>query len=158
LLPGSSADWQVKLLAKLLELQDGCRALHVGGNHQGVLPLFAQIVGEFGDGGGFAGALQAYQHDDRWRRACIVEFVFAIGATQHLDQLLVDDFDYLLRGREAFQHFAADGALLHPRYKLLDDLKTHVGFKQRLAHLAHGLGDIAFCETTLAPQTLKYRI
>ena len=67
----------------------------------------------------------------------------------------MDDTDDLLRGGEAAQHILADGALLHAGDELLDELEVDIGLEQRLAHLAHGVGDVFFGELALAAEPAK---
>ena len=59
-------------------------------------------------------------------------------------QFVVDDLHELLAGPDARQHLRAERLLLHLVAKLLRDLVIHVGGQQRQAHLAHGVGDVAF--------------
>ncbi len=58
--------------------------------------------------------------------------------THESGQLFVDDLDELLRGRQALQDLAAQGALLDPFDELLDHLEIDVGFEQRETDLAGG--------------------
>ena len=58
-------------------------------------------------------------------------------------------------GERLLQHLRADGALLHAGDELLDELEVDVGLEQRLAHLAHGVGDIFLGELALAAQPVK---
>src|SRR5258707_1305261 len=64
------------------------------------------------------------------------------GTTEGLDQLLVDDLDDLLRGREALRHFGALGTLLHPADEVAGDDHVDVGLEQRDAQLTTDLVDL----------------
>ena len=55
---------------------------------------------------------------------------------------LVFDLHDLLAGVERLERLRAQGALLHGRGELLDDLEVHVRLQQREAHLAHRLRDV----------------
>ena len=154
---GLGVDGDIELAAKLLQLRDGGGALHVGGDHARLLALLAEVLRELGGVGRLAGALQADEHDDGRRRPGELDLrtLAAILAAEHLHQLVVDDADDLLRGGEAAQHILADGALLHAGDELLDELEVDIGFEQRLAHLAHGVGDVFFGELALAAEPAK---
>jgi hypothetical protein len=108
---------------------------------------------------GLAGTLQADQHEDRWGRASEGDLRrVGIVAAKHLHQFVVHDADDMLRGRQALQHFLPQRTLLHVIDELLDQLEIHIGFEQRLAHLAHGVRDVFFSDFALAPQAVKDRV
>ena len=62
-------------------------------------------------------------------------------AAQELDELVMDDLDHLLRGRDRGGDFLAARLLLDARAELLRDLEVDVGLEQCAAHLTHPLGD-----------------
>ena len=104
--------------------------------------------------GRFARALEAAQHDDRRRLGG--ETHAAVPAAHQLSQLLVDDFDNLLGGRERFEHFLAHGALGHIRDKRLDHFEVHVRRKQRQLDFPHNGLDVGLCELAPALQAPEY--
>src|SRR5262249_12136608 len=79
-------DGDVELATELLELGHGGGTLHVGGDHARLLAVFAEVVGELGDVGGLAGALQADEHEYRGWSASKLDVGFAALAAKHLDQ------------------------------------------------------------------------
>ena len=67
---------------------------------------------------------------------------------EELDELVVDDLDDLLAGREAFEDLGAERLLADMRDEVLDDLEVDVGLEQGEPDLAHrgvkiGLADAA---------------
>ena len=94
--------------------------------------------------GGLAGALQTHHHDDGRRLRADDEL--AVGLAHEADQLLVDDLDDLLAGKEAFHHFAADGAFGDGLHKVAHDLEVHVRFEQGELHFAHALAHVRLGE------------
>ena len=74
-------------------------AAHVERGHQGLfLVLFQEAQGDLGAGGRLTGALQADQHDADRRRGLEAD-LRRLGA-QHLHQVVVDNLDDLLAGRD----------------------------------------------------------
>ena len=103
----------VDALAQRLQLVDGRRAIHVGGDEHRRLAVLLEQLGELRAGGGLAGALQA-GHEDHGRRMA-AEGEPGVAAAHERDELLVDDLHDLLRRREALHDLGAQGALLDVR-------------------------------------------
>ena len=109
--------------------------------------------GELAAGGGFAGALQTGHEDDggRLRGEFEAGGVFA----KEGDQLVADDFDDLLGGRERGEDFRADGLDADLLDEVADDVEVDVGFEQGHADFAQGFGDVFFGERALAAEGLE---
>ena len=101
----------LRLAAEHGELLHRRRPAHVerGHQHLALLPV-GEALGDFGGGGGFAGALQADHHDGDRRRGVEID-ALAVGAERR-DQLVVHDLDDHLAGRDRFDHLDADRLLL----------------------------------------------
>ena len=109
------------LLAEHGELFHGGRAAGIEGGHQGLaLHHLGEPLGDFRRGRGFARALQTDHHDGDRRRRIEVDRVG--GRPQGLDQLVMDDLDHHLAGRDRLDHLDADGAL----FELVDEAAHHV--------------------------------
>ena len=65
-------------------------------------------------------------------------------SAQQLDQLVVDDFDQLLAGRQTGRDLLPQDLGLDPLDKVADDPKVHVGLEQRQTHFTQRLLDILF--------------
>ncbi len=127
------------------ELLHRRRAAHVERGHQHFLPLaVGQPLGDFGGGGGFAGALQADHHEDDRRRGVKID-AGALRA-QRLDQLVVHDLDHHLAGGDRLRHLDADGVLLHLLGEGARHVERDVGFQQRAPHFAQRRIDVGFLQ------------
>ena len=62
---------------------------------------------------------------------------------EHLDQLVVDDLDDLLAGRDRLDDLRADGAVAHLVGEGAHHLEGDVGLEQRAADLAQRRVDVA---------------
>ena len=130
------------LLAQHLQLGNGGRTVHVGGNQQRALLFLLQIVSQLTHRGGFTGALQAHQHDDG--RRLIRHRQFGLGPAQKRRQLFVNDLDDLLAGAQILLDFRAQRALFDLSDKILRDLEVYVCLQQCHAHLAQRLLQVFF--------------
>ena len=128
-------------------------AVDVDRDQHGAVAALFEPRGELAGGGGFAGALQAGHEDHRGRLGGEFEArgVFA----EQRDQLVADDLDDLLGGRERGKHFGADGFLADVLDELVDDVEVDVGFKQGHADFAQRFGDVFFGERALAAKVLE---
>jgi hypothetical protein len=126
------------LPSELLELVDRRRALQVARDERGPLALAPEHERQLGGGRRLARALQAREQDHRGRLA---EREPGVAGPHQRGQLLVDDLDHLLTGRQAPEHVLAEGSLLHGGGEVLRDLEVHVGLEQRETDLAHRLRD-----------------
>ena len=85
---------------------------------------------------------------DRWN-------VAVARADSSVDQLVVDDLDDLLAGRQALEDLVADGLLADARDEVLDDLEVDVRLEQREADLAHGGIDVGLADPAAAGQVAE---
>ena len=110
-------------------------------------------MGELAGGGGFAGALQAGHEDDAGRLGGFLEAggVFA----EDVDELVVDDLDDLLGGREGGGDLFAEGAGADVLDELVDDGEVDVGLEEGEADLAEGVGDVLVGDGALAAEGLE---
>ena len=114
------------------------------------MALLSQVLGQLTGQGGFTSTLQAGEHDHSRR---VLSQVQAAGlATQDLNELLIDDLDYLLRRVERLRDFRAAGAFLDALDKATDDGQRYVGFQQREADLASSGIDISLGQFALTAQ------
>ena len=147
----------VELAADDLELVNGGRAIDVAGHQQrpAALTLF-KIPCQLGDVRRFTRALQADKHDDRRRR--VGHANAALPAAHQGTQLVVDDFDDLLRRRQAFQNILAHCLFADAGDKILDHAEVDVSLEQRHANLAHGCFNVALSQTPARTQVFEYFI
>ena len=64
--PPKRENGQLDLPAQGLQLIHGGRPVNIGADQQGLARLLVQPAGQLGAGGGFAGAVQARQHEAAW--------------------------------------------------------------------------------------------
>ena len=132
------------------------RTAHVERGHQDFLLLaLAQPQTELGGGGGLARTLQT-DHENRYRRVG-GQVDGHTGAAQHLDQMVVDDLDDHLAGRDAFQHVLAHGLIAHGSQEILDHRQGDVGFEQRHAHFAQRRIHVALAQGAAPRQLVEHR-
>ncbi len=145
---GEHGDFE--LFAQHFELLDRRRAVYVGRDEQGSLVLLFEQEGELAGGGGLAGALEADEHYDGGRLGRDGDP--ALGAAHEVRQFVVDDFDDLLGGGEAFEHVVADGPFLDFGDEVFDDFEVDVGLQEGHAHFAHSVVDVCFGQFAPAPE------
>ena len=149
---GSPVDRDVEALAERLELVGGGRSVRVGGDEQRTATLLDDVSRELGARGRLARALETdHRHDGGVAR----QVEGAVAGRQERDQLVVDDLDHLLAGRQALEHLVADGPLAHAGDEVLDDLEVDVRLEQRKAHVAHGGIDVGLADPALAGQAAE---
>ncbi len=102
---------------------------------------------------GLARTLQPDHHDRHRRHGGQVERRF-VGA-EHGDQLVMDDLDDHLAGRDRADHLLADRLLAHLGDEILDHRQGDVGLEQRHAHFAHGLGHVGLAQRAAAGQPVE---
>jgi hypothetical protein len=141
------------LFAEHRKLLHGGRAAYVEGSHQHLALLRGKAMADLGGGRGLAGSLQADQHDrHRWRRVEIDR----IGAdAQRFDQLVVNDLDDHLAGRDRLDHLDADGAFLYLIDKGVHDVERHVGLQQHAPHLAQRGIDVGLLQSAAPGQAIE---
>ena len=142
------------LLAQNLELLLRRRAADVERGHQHFqLLAVGKTAGDLRRRRRLARALQADQHQ-RHRRRC-VEIDRLRRRTQHLDQLVVDDLDDHLAGRDRADHVLADGAGAHLVGERAHHVERHVRLDQRAADLAHRLVDVGLRQRAALRQLVE---
>ena len=142
-----------RLPADDLKLLDRGRAVDVARNEQRPAAAALEHLRELRRVRRLAGALQTAHHDDG--RRVRGHFQPLLAAAHQRGQLLVDDLDDHLRGRQALHHILADGALRDALCEVLRNLVVDVGLEQGEAHLAHGLLDVGLGELALVFQFFK---
>ncbi len=118
-----------------------------------LLVTLQQPLGDLGGRGGLAGTLQT-DHQDRYRWCCLQVEWYGVLA-QHLDDGVIDDLDDHLAGLDRLDDFLADRTLFHLLDEVAHNLKCHVCFDQRAAHLSHGDIDVGLGQGTPAGQLVK---
>ena len=145
----------VVLLAQQAQLLARRRPVDVKRGHHHFFALaLLQAMGQFGGGGGFPAALQA-DHQDR-RRRCRRQIQRRRLGAQHLDQIVMDDLDHLLAGRDRTQDLLADGPLAHLVDEGFDHVEGDIGFQQGDAHFAQGGVDVALFKGAAPLQPLEH--
>ncbi len=136
-----------------LELLARGGAVNVDRNQHGPMAALLEPCGQLAGGGGFAGALQSGHQNHRGRLRG--EFEARRVLAQQRDQLVADDLDDLLGGRKRGEHFGAHGLDADVLDQVARHVEVDVGFEQRHANLAQGLGDVLFGERALAAKGLE---
>jgi len=139
------------LLAQRNQLLDGGGPVEIQRVKKGGFALALEPAGELGGGGGLARAVEAYQEDAR--RGGEVERGGV--ATQEGGQLVLENFDDLLAGRDAAQHVFAQRLGLDPCDEVLGHLVVDISFQQRHADGAHGVGDVRFGDRAVTAQIFE---
>ena len=133
----------------------GSRAIDIERRHQNFfLVALAQAQAQFGTGRGFTRALQTNHQDRHRRRADQVEVIAFVAQRCH--QLIVDDLDNHLAGRNRTDDILTDGLDAHRFNEILDHRQGHVGFQQGDANLAQGFIDVRFLKRTALFQLVEY--
>ena len=149
------------LPAELGELLLGGRALHVEPGHQHLFPLAGlEPERDLRRGRRLAGALQPDQHDRDRRGRVEVEPAIGtwparLGPAEHLDEMVVDDLDDHLAGRDRAHHLLADRLLAHRGDEIAHHRQRDIGFQERDADLAQGRGDIVLAERAAPAQPVE---
>ena len=122
-------------------------------DQHGPVAALLEPVGQLARGGGLAGTLQSgHQHDRRRLRGELqLGGVFA----QDADQLVANDLDHLLGGRERRHHLLAQRLLADVVNQFFDDLEVDVGLEQRHADFFQRFADVLFRQRALSAQVLK---
>ena len=71
------------------------------------------------------------------------------------DQFVVDDFDDLLSGLDALNHFRAKRPFLHALDEVARDFEIHVSLEQRHAHFAQRVGHVAVSDFSKPAQVFE---
>ncbi len=116
------------------QLLPGGRTIDVDRNHERTVAVLRKPARQLAGGGGLARSLQP--DDQHHGRRLVGHPQLGLVAAQRLDQLVADDLDHLLGGRQRGQHLFALRLFLDGFDELLDDAEMDVGFEQRHANLA----------------------
>ena len=147
-----AVDRDVEALAERLELVGGGGSVRVRGDEERTAAELDDVSGELGGRGRLARALEAdHRHDRRVAR----QVEGPVARREELDELVVDDLDDLLAGRQALEDLVADGPLADARDEVLDDLEVDVGLEQRQPDLAHGGIDVGLADPAAAGQVAE---
>jgi hypothetical protein len=136
-------------------LFDRRRALHVGRHQQRLAATLRQVQRQLGRERRLAGSLQAGNQHDRRRAG---ELQIGTLAAEQVHQLFVHDLDELLPRLQRAQHVAAQGFLAHARHEVARHGEVHIGFQQRLAHLAQGRRDVLLGHARLAAHSAEHAV
>ena len=112
-----------------------------------------KALAELGGGGGLARALQADQHHHHRRRGGEVDALRVM--PKHPHQLVIDDLDDHLAGRDRAHHVLADRLRLHAVDEVAHHVERDIGFEQRAAHLAHGFRHVSLAQRALAGELVE---
>ena len=132
-------DGNFNLFAERFQLIHRRRAVYVRSHEQRLASLFLEQPREFAARGGFARTVQT-DHQDATGAAA--EIQPGVGRAEQVHEFVVDDFDDLLAGLDALDDFRADGLGFDALDEIAGDLEIHIGFQQRHADLAEGVGDV----------------
>ena len=138
-----------------LELIDRGGTIDVGGDEARRPALALELARELGGGGRLTGALQADHHDDGRRNGAELEPLAPLA--EHRGELVVDDLDELLAGRNGAQLRDADGLLLDALEELARELEVDVGLEQDATDLAEPFFDVGFGEDAATAQAREGR-
>ncbi len=149
----AGVDGQVDVTGDDTQLLAGSGAVDIDRNHHRAVSVLRKPAGQLAGGGGFAGTLQAHDHDHAGRFVGEAQLGFV--AAENLDQFVANDFDDLLGGGEGMQHFFAHRLCLDVFDELLDDAEVDVGFEQGDADFAQGRIHIFGREFAFAAQVFE---
>ena len=130
---------------------DGGGPVEVAGDEQRAAAFLEEALGEFGGGGGFAGAVEAANEDAGGR----VEIERGLVAAEQQGEFVVEDFDDLLAGFDRLEDVLADGLGLDACDEVLGDAKLDIRFEQGDADLAQGVGNVFFGDAAHSAQVAE---
>ena len=81
--------------------------------------------------------------------------IMDVVTAEQLDQLVVNDLDHLLSGRDALQHLLPYSTILYPSNERFSDLVIDVSLEKYATNLAHRLLDVGLRQLTLASKLLE---
>ena len=135
------------------QLVDSTRTLQVTGHQHWGVALGFQVFGELTGQGGFTGTLQTRQHNHGRRVFRQVQAPSL--AAEDVLELLIDDFDDLLRRVQSLRDFCADGAFFNALDKAAHNGERNVGFQQRQPDFAGGGVNISLSQFALAAKPFQ---
>ena len=136
-----------RFAAHHLQLVDGGGAVDVARDQKRLFSLFFEQERQLAAQRGFARALQTAHHDDRGRAVC--HFQFGVGGAHQRDEFVVDDFNDLLGGVEAFEDLLPHRLFGNIGNEFFGDENVDVRLQKRHAHLAHRALDFQFGQTAV---------
>ena len=110
-------------------------------------------TGQLGTVGGLACALKTYHHHNGGGLGGDLQL--GAGAAHQVGELLVDDLNDHLGGRQGLQHVGANRFFGDLGNELLDHLVADVGLQQGQTDFPHGLLYVGLGQPSLAPQLFK---
>jgi hypothetical protein len=146
-------DRDLDLASELLELLYRRRALQVARHESGPFSLLPQKERQLGRGRRLARPLEPGE-EDHGRGS--TERQPRVPGPHERGELLVDDLDHLLAGREALEHVLPERTLFDRGREALRNLEVDVRLEERESHLAHGLRDRLLIEPS-APAKVAER-
>jgi hypothetical protein len=149
---GEAADVDAGLLGEDFELLNGCGAAKIAGDKEDFGTLFSIPSGEFTGGGRLSGTIESAEEDAQGAFATHG----ALGAAEHIDEGVVEDFDEGLAGLDALKDFGAEGAFFDFFTKFFGNLVVDVGTKEGEAYFAKGGFDVAFRNLSEAAEVFEY--
>ena len=91
-----------------------------------------------------------------WVRNRVEKAILRAVASQHLDQVVMDDLDYHLARRYRANHILADRLLAHRGDEVAHHRQRDIGLQQRHADLAHRRGDIVLRQGAPPAQPVEH--
>ena len=135
------------------KLVAGGGAINVYRDELWLFAFFGEELGEFAGGGGFAGALEADDHDDGGR--FIRETELGLVSSEQPDELILDDFYDLLGGGKSLEDLFALGLFPNVFNEFLDDFEVDVSFEQSDADLLQGRIHVGLGEFSFSAQVFE---
>jgi hypothetical protein len=146
-------DRDVDLCTECRELIDGGGPVGVGRREHRMLTLLRVHAGQLRRRRRLAGTLQADEHDDGRRVGRARQSMPAAAEQRH--QLVVDDLDHLVGGRERGEHVLADRLRLHTLDEAAHDLEVDVGLEECNADFAECGLDVVLGQPAVAAQLVE---
>ncbi len=141
------------LLAQRLELLDGRGSLEIARRQHGHAALAAETARQLGRRRRLPGALESHHEDHGGSRGGLLQRRTSLA--EEVGQLVVDDLDDLLAGRDGLQHLLAQGPLLDTGKELAGHLEVDVGLQEDASDLTEALLHHRLRENTPLAQLLQ---
>ena len=146
-------DRHVELRAERLELVDGGGSIDVARDESRLSAFGFELTRELRGGCRLSRSLKPDHHHDRRRDGAELESLARLA--EHGGELVVDDLDELLAGRDGAELRDADRFLFDALEELARELEVDVGLEEHAADLAQPLFDVGFGEDAPASQPGK---
>ena len=148
-------DRNVQLRAEGLQLVDGGGAIDVACDEARRAIFCFQAPRELRRRRRLSRSLKSDHHDDGWRNGAQLESFAPLA--QHRGQLVIDNFDQLLAGRDRADLRNADRFLLDALEELAGELKVDVGLEEDAPDFAEAFLDVGLGKHAAAAQARKGR-